>query len=645
MPTPRPVDFVIGMRHTVTGMLKVKKPVFRRGLHLFFLFPVVLYSLQQVVSPPLVVAQPEKGTLWVFAVGVSQYKNPALSLQYADHDAEALAQAFQTQGGKIFQKVNTKVLVNQEVSRQAIAREMQTFFASAAADDAALIALMGHGVVDGGSFYFLPHPADLTNLSSEGLPLAEFEASVREVGKKVQRLILAIDTCHAGAVEIRTRGIKLAAAGEERKTGVSLAGGLAPTSREAYILSSSKDTEESLEDASYRLPGEKRGHGAFTYAILRGLRGEADTDRDRVVNVLDLFTYASSQVPKITGGRQHPFVRGAGTNFALAETARPAKTQDVKEAAALVEEGKEHQRKGEPAKAETAFARAQELNPRDEVPEILRAQAKEEVELRQDPRAQREVINQAQQLLKAAPPPPTPDPWSPRPMVITFLDFNTLGSKQEKSGLHEVLVQRVAQALQGTKRVQVVDRRLLDHVLEELKLSMSDLSDPATRLKVGRILVARLIGTGDVVFVSDTHLAFNLRMIDTETTEIKFNLSKDGSDPEKILAMADEIALGIAEQLQREYPIRGKIISAEGDEIILNIGAKHGLTPGIKMKAIVEEPVTIDGEVVAQRKKEIGVIEITAVEEKASFARVVGRKGQLGKGAKVIEALATGAKP
>lgn len=628
-------------------MTKAKKSAFRRGLHLFFLFSVVLYGLQQVVSPPLVIAQPEKGTLWVFAVGVSQYKNSTISLQYADNDAEALARAFQAQSGKVFQKVYTKVLVNQEASRQAIIREMQTFFAQATAEDAALIALMGHGVVDGGSFYFLPHPADLSNLSSEGLPLAEFEASVREVGKKVQRLILAIDTCHAGAVEIRTRGIKLATTGEERKTGVSLAGGLAPTTREAYILSSSKDTEESLEDANYRLPGEKKGHGAFTYAILRGLRGEADTDSDRVVNVLDLFTYASSQVPKITGGRQHPFVRGAGTNFALAETARPAKTEDVKEAAALVEEGKEHQRKGEPAKAETSFARAQELNPRDEVPEILRAQAKEEVAFRQDPQAQRDVIEQAQKLVQEQKliKDGGGDPWSPRPMVITFLDFNTLGGKQEKSGLHEVLVQRVAQALQGTKRVQVVDRRLLDHVLEELKLSMSDLSDPATRLKIGRLLVARLIGTGDVVFVSDDHLAFNLRMIDTETTEIKFNLSKDGSDPEKILAMADEIALGIAEQLQREYPIRGKIISVEGDEVILNIGAKHGLTPGIKMKAIVEEPVTIDGEVVAQKKKEIGSIEITAVEEKASFARVVGRKGQLGKGTKVIEALATGANP
>ena len=224
-------------------------------------------------------------------------------------------------------------------------------------------------------------------------------------------------------------------------------------------------------------------------------------------------------------------------------------------------------------------------------------------------------------------------------MVVTFLDFKTLGKGQEQSGLHEVLVQRVGQALQGTKRVHIVDRRLLDKVLEEFKLSESDLADPATRLKVGRVLVARLIATGDIVSVSDSHLAVNLRMIDTETTEVKFNLSKDGKDPEKVLAMADEVALSIVEQLRQEYPIRGKIIDVEGNEVILNIGTRHGLTPGVKMKALVEEPVEVDGEVIAHKKKELGLIEVTAVEEKAAFARILEQKGSLGKGTKVIETL------
>lgn len=609
-------------------------------------FSVLLCSLMPVLSPSLASAESEKGTLWVFAVGVSQYRNTTISLQYADYDAEALAKAFQAQSGRVFRRVNAKVLVNQQTSRQAIIEALHAFFAQAGPEDAAVVALMGHGVVDKDSFYFLPYPAEPANLSVEGLPLADIETEVKAIGQKVQRIILAIDTCHAGALNIRVRGLGPRPSGKPQGRGISLVQAMAPpTVREAYILSSSKESEESLEDENYRLPGEQRGHGAFTYALLRGLRGEADTDKDRVINVLDLFTYASSQVPKITGGRQHPFVRGEGTNFPLAESPVPAKSAEAKEAAVLIQEGQEHQRSGDLRQAETAFAKAQELTPQDEVPQLLNAQVKEEIAFRNDPKKQREVVDQAQKVIAAAKGTPAPeDPWSPRPTVVTFLDFNTLGSKQEHPGLHDVLVQRVGQALQGTKRVQVVDRRLLDHILEELKLSASDLSDPATRLKVGRILVARLIATGEVVFVSDTHLALNLRMIDTETTEVKFNLSNDSTDPEKVLAMADEVALAIVEHVQREYPIRGKIISAEGDEMILNIGAKHGLTPGTKMKAVVEEPVTVDGEVVAHKKKEVGVLEITSVEEKAAFARVVERKGQLEKGTKVIEALPAGGK-
>lgn len=655
-----PIDFTFGVCHrrnsTGRGEKRPRAPKRHIGQIIIMrwhpLFPVLLlfalFGTEHTSSRTSLAAEPPSGDLWVFAVGVSQYRNSTINLEFADNDAEALARALQVQSGKIFRRVNTKVLVNQQASRQAIIQEMRAFFSQAAESDVALIALMGHGVDDHGSYYFLPSPADLTNLSTEGLPLSDLEAEVRVVGQRVGRLVLVIDTCHSGdiAKQIRVRGIEARAASQKGGRGIGLAGELAPKVSDAYILSSSKDIEESLEDASYRLPGEAKGHGAFTYALLRGLRGEADRDHVGVVNVLDLFTYASNQVPKITGNHQTPYFQATGTNFPLARTASPAKADDVKEATALLQQGREQQQKGNLAQAETTFARAQELNPRDELPELLHEQVKEEQAYRSDSQKQRDIIDEAQKLVEASRKGPAQpdDPWSPRPMVVTFLDFNTLGGKQDHAGLHEVLVQRVAQALAGTKRVQVVERHLLDKVMEELKLSMSDLSDPATRLKIGRILVARFIATGDIVFVSEPRLAFNLRVIDTETTEIKINLSKDSTDPEKILATADEIAASLAVQLQREYPMRGKILSVEGDEVILNIGTKHGVIPGVKMRAIVEEPVSVNGEVIAHKKKEIGTIEITAVEEKASFARVVESKGPLAQGTKVIETLPAGAK-
>jgi hypothetical protein len=74
--------------------------------------------------------------------------------------------------------------------------------------------------------------------------------------------------------------------------------------------------------------------------------------------------------------------------------------------------------------------------------------------------------------------------------------------------LHEASVARISQSLHGTKRVTIVDRHLLDQVLREMRLSMSDLSNPWHRLKKnGRILVAPTITTGNVVFEDQKQLA------------------------------------------------------------------------------------------------------------------------------------------
>jgi uncharacterized caspase-like protein/TolB-like protein len=615
----------------------------QKFLVIAFYTSFVLVSSVYIAIPCAFAASTSQGTLWVFTVGVSQYRNPSVflrNLQHADNDAEALAKVFQTYSGQLFRSVHTKVLINQEATRQTILNEMRSFFAQAGSSDVAIVALTGHGVAQGGSYYFLPHPADGANLLTEGLSLVEFEAEITKIAQRVQYILIAIDSCHAGAVKISELGARTRQDGEKQLVASNVAVGINPTIDGMYILSSSKANELSYEWKKWSLSGEDvKGHGAFTYILLRGLSGEA-ADRDGMVKVLNLFDFVSREVPKLPKpGPQTPYFRGIGTtNFALTATPLPASPDAVRKANALLQEGRIYQQQGELNRAEQAFVAAQQINPRDELPPLLYQQVKEEKAYRSNPQQQRDVLDEAIKLVKEKGKRPSVNPWDPQPLVITFFDFSTLGSGQERAGLHEVLVQRVAQSLAGTRRVQVVDRRLLDKVLEGLKLSMSNLVDPSTQLRIGRILTARLIAVGDIVFVSDQRLAFNLRMIDTETTAITV-LSKDGTDPEKLLAFADEIAAAISDHLRREYPIRGILHQVEGDEVILNVGTNHGIVPGIRMKAIIEEPIVIGGEIVARKKKDVGTIEITEVYEKASFGQIVERKGPVQQGTKVIEVL------
>jgi uncharacterized caspase-like protein len=48
------------------------------------------------------------------------------------------------------------------------------------------------------------------------------------------------------------------------------------------------------------------GHGAFTYSLLKGLEGAADTDHDGFVTAGELIDFVTTDVSKSTGGKQHP---------------------------------------------------------------------------------------------------------------------------------------------------------------------------------------------------------------------------------------------------------------------------------------------------------------------------------------------------
>jgi len=66
-------------------------------------------------------------TLWVLAVGVSQYQDPRINLKHADHDAYRIAQVLELQEGVLFREVATKVLVNEQATRTNIITQMSDF--------------------------------------------------------------------------------------------------------------------------------------------------------------------------------------------------------------------------------------------------------------------------------------------------------------------------------------------------------------------------------------------------------------------------------------------------------------------------------------------------------------------------------------
>jgi len=250
-----------------------------------------------------------KPALWGLSIGVSNYGSTMTNLKYADKDALSLSDFFSTKDKQLYSEVNFKTLVNEDVTRDSIIENIASHLGQAAPEDVVFIFMAGHGVkhVQTGSYYFLPYDVDSTNLLSKGLRMSDFEESVNILSQNVNKLIIAMDTCHSGSLNLNVR---------TEMGGENLAEVL-KESNGIYILASAKGGEVSLEDHQFKLHDKDSGHGVFTYALIDGMMGKANFDGDEYISLNELFQFVAKQVPRLTQGRQHPFFRSAGTDMPL----------------------------------------------------------------------------------------------------------------------------------------------------------------------------------------------------------------------------------------------------------------------------------------------------------------------------------------
>lgn len=232
------------------------------------------------------------------------------------------------------------------------------------------------------------------------------------------------------------------------------------------------------------------------------------------------------------------------------------------------------------------------------------------------------------------------DTWTSRPMVLSFLDFQEKGGLSERDGFSIFFTAQLADYLNASGRVKVVERVILDKLLQELNLGSSELADPETALNLGRVLAAKLVGTGSFYFLpSGTMLS--LRMIDTETSGIAMvasrSIKSEISLEQELLALNRKILQTIIEK----YPLRGYVIQpAGGGQVLINIGANQGVVPGTRFKVITEgKTIVYKGRTLKGAPETIGIIEVVKVEPDLAYAKIVEKKAEIGPDSKIEEQL------
>ena len=305
--------------------------------------------------------------------------------------------------------------------------------------------------------------------------------------------------------------------------------------------------------------------------------------------------------------------------------------------------GMTYEKQGNWDKALESYQKAQTLDSDDAFSAVLLKKAAQMSALQNDA-AQRERVDRLVKDLaqrfreqQSARKKEEKDTWTSRPLILSFVDFQEKGGLSERDGFSTVVITQLSDLLNAGGRVQVVERVLIERLLEELNLGSSDLADPETALQLGRVLAAKVIGTGTLFFLPDSTM-MNLRLIDTETTAIAKVFSKQYPSAGSMEAELEKLNGQIQQVLTDKYPLRGFVVQAGGGRIMINIGARQGVTAGAKFEVLEEqEPIVYKGRVLKAAPLPVAVIQVDNVDQDFSYASVVSKTKDISADAKVQE--------
>jgi hypothetical protein len=225
--------------------------------------------------------------IYAVIVGVANY-NHLPALKYTDDDAYQLYAFLKSPAGGAVPDEQIELLIDDAASQQRIIRSVNDVVAKADANDVILFYLSGHGFPG----YFAPHDFDGYNNSLAYDDLVE----VFEQSEAQQRLFIA-DACHSGSMS----GARSTSIGQSLQDFYTR---LTNSGASTAIMMSSKADEVSLEYSGMR-------QGVFSHYLISGLKGNADFDSDKIVNLGELYQYVDNGVRTYTNGAQHPEMVGA----------------------------------------------------------------------------------------------------------------------------------------------------------------------------------------------------------------------------------------------------------------------------------------------------------------------------------------------
>lgn len=216
-------------------------------------------------------------TVYVLSVGICDYQY-INDLHKTEEDAKNISALYRSQNAHV------KTLLGKQATHDNILSTMTSLFSQAEEDDAVVFFFSGHGGPGGICAY------DTRSNGKKGfVTYAEIQTVIRQCSALNKQLY--IDACYSGGFRNKSKS-----AGSSSKPLIS-------NSQGVMLFLSSRSGEVSQENPW-------SGNSLFTQYLLKGLKGAADADADKIVTAKEIFNYVSSNVKERTKREQNPVMWG-----------------------------------------------------------------------------------------------------------------------------------------------------------------------------------------------------------------------------------------------------------------------------------------------------------------------------------------------
>ena len=210
---------------------------------------------------------------YLVSVGIADYSGfptKINNLRLTTKDAQTIVDLYSKNTS-----VDYSILLNEKATKDRIVKAIKKVFNKASENDIVVFFFSGHGYPGGFCAYD-------GNIGYDEVRKAMSQS-------KSKNKMMFVDACRSGGMRVDNNNAQGAIT--------------AAKNANVMLFLSSRNNENSIERRDMQ-------NGFFTTYLQKGLKGNADSNRNRVITAKELFNFVHDGVSQISGGKQHPVMWG-----------------------------------------------------------------------------------------------------------------------------------------------------------------------------------------------------------------------------------------------------------------------------------------------------------------------------------------------